>query len=147
MTEDKIFVFNIHELVRLVYGDYNMTERFELKVNHNNQCDIIDWVESKEKDAICIYNDLGCYYFSSAKALCKLLNDLNDDNGYLKKSVNEQQVEIDYLAHLNGEFKEENEKLKQELQQLKDLILHLGYTIKNENGTISLELKESIIFP
>lgn len=58
-----------------------MTEkRFELKVNQHNQCDIVDWVESKEKNAICIYNDLGNYYFSSAKALCELLNELNDTN-------------------------------------------------------------------
>lgn len=142
MTENKRFVYDIRELIELIYGDEGMTEkRFELKVNNNNQCDIVDWVESKEKDAICIYNDLGCYYFSSARALCELLNDLNDDNYYLKKIVHKQQVEIDYLAHLNSEFKEENEKIKQETQQLKDLILHLGYTIKNENGTISLELK------
>ena len=58
-----------------------MTEkRFELKVNQHNRCDIVDWVESKEKNAICIYNDLGNYYFSSAKALCELLNELNDTN-------------------------------------------------------------------
>ena len=59
-----------------------MTEnkRFELKVNQHNQCDIVDLVESKEKNAICIYNDLGDYYFSSAKALCELLNELHDTN-------------------------------------------------------------------
>jgi len=63
-----------------------MTEkRFELKVNQHNRCDIVDWVESKEKNAICIYNDLGDYYFSSAKALCELLNELHNKNGELKQ--------------------------------------------------------------
>ena len=57
-----------------------MIKRFELKVNQHNQCDIVDLVESKEKNAICIYNDLGDYYFSSAKALCELLNELHDTN-------------------------------------------------------------------
>ena len=63
-----------------------MTEkRFELNVNQNNQYDIVDLVESKEKNAICIYNDLGNYYFSSAKALCELLNELYEENKELKK--------------------------------------------------------------
>jgi len=67
-----------------------MTEkRFELRVNHNDQCDIVDWVESKEKNAICIYNDLGNYSFSSAKALCELLNELHEKNKELKQSNND----------------------------------------------------------
>lgn len=31
-----------------------MTERFELRINDNGQVDIIDWLESRQKDAICI---------------------------------------------------------------------------------------------
>lgn len=65
----------------------NTEKRFEMKVNQHNQCDIVDWVESKEKNAICIYNDLGDYHFSSAKALCELLNDLNDENQKLKDKL------------------------------------------------------------
>ena len=49
-------------------------ERFELTINSNGQADIIDKVESKEKNAICIYNDLGVPPYSSAKAVCDLLN-------------------------------------------------------------------------
>ena len=54
-----------------------MTEnkRFELQVDVQGKADIIDWVESKEKNAICIYNDLGVLPFSSAKAVCDKLNE------------------------------------------------------------------------
>jgi len=69
-------------------------KRFELNVNQHNQCDIVDWVESKEKNAICIYNDLGCYHFSSAKALCELLNELHEENQHLKKEVEEMKKVI-----------------------------------------------------
>ena len=51
-------------------------ERFEFTMNAQGQVDIVDWVESEEKNAICIYNDLGVLPFTSAKALCNLLNDL-----------------------------------------------------------------------
>lgn len=53
---------------------YINEERFEFYLNSNGQIDIIDKVESKEKNAICIYNDLGVYPYSSAKAICDLLN-------------------------------------------------------------------------
>jgi len=101
-----------------------MTEkRFELKVNQHNQCDIVDWVESKEKNAICIYNDLGDYYFSSAKALCELLNELNDEVvkgdlfkltvtmaiqhriNWLKKQIWDNTDRIDELQSLKKELK------------------------------------------
>ena len=66
-----------------------MTEnkRFELEVNNNGQFDIVDWYESKKKNAICIYNDLGVMPFSSASSLCDLLNQLNDENEELKKGM------------------------------------------------------------
>jgi predicted DNA-binding ArsR family transcriptional regulator len=71
-----------------------MTEkRFELQINKNGQADIIDWVESKEKNAICIYNDLGVLPYSSAKALCELLNQLYDENEQIKQ-------DNDNLIHL-----------------------------------------------
>lgn len=62
-------------------------KRFELEVNNNGQFDIVDWYESKEKNAICIYNDLGVMPFSSASSLCDLLNQLNDENEELKKGM------------------------------------------------------------
>ena len=98
-------------------------KRFELKVNQHNQCDIVDWVESKEKNAICIYNDLGNYYFSSAKALCELLNELNDGVvkgdlfkltvamaiqhriNWLKKQIWDNTDRIDELQSLKKELK------------------------------------------
>lgn len=60
-------------------------KRFELRINENGQADIIDWVESKEKNAICIYNDLGVPPYSAAPALCDLLNNLYEENQQLAK--------------------------------------------------------------
>lgn len=54
-------------------------ERFEFTINSNGQADIIDKVESKEKNAICIYNDLGVPPYSSAKAVCDLLNEQEEE--------------------------------------------------------------------
>lgn len=67
-----------------------MTEkRFELKMNGNGQLDIVDWIESKEKNVICIYNDLGVLPFSSANQLCDLLNELYEENQLIKKNIRE----------------------------------------------------------
>ena len=60
-------------------------ERFGLISNAQGQVDIVDYVESEEKNAICIYNDLGVLPYSSASSLCDLLNQLNDENEELKK--------------------------------------------------------------
>ena len=54
-------------------------------MNDNGQVDIIDWLESRQKDAICIYNDLGVLPYSSAKQLCELLNNLYGENQRLVK--------------------------------------------------------------
>lgn len=65
-----------------------MTKRFELKTNFlNGHVNIVDWVESEQKDAICIFNDLGVLPFSSAPSLCNLLNQLNDENEQLKQKI------------------------------------------------------------
>lgn len=59
---------------------------FELYVNpQNSACNIKDNVESEMKNAICIYNDLGIYPFTSAPALCDKLNELYDEVNRLKK--------------------------------------------------------------
>lgn len=78
-------------------------KRFELYVNPHEQWDIVDRVESEEKNAICIYNDLGEGRFSSAPALCDLLNELNDENEQLKtqikifeKFLDENNLDIDW---------------------------------------------------
>ena len=57
-----------------------MEMRFELYPNlSTNQYDIKDNKESIEKKAMVIYNDLGSVYFSSAPAMCELLNDLEKE--------------------------------------------------------------------
>ena len=80
-----------------------MTKRFELKINNNGQVDIIDWLESKQKNAICIYNDLGVLPFSSASSLCDLLNAFYEENRLLK---------------------EEKELLKNKLDRIEDILPH-----------------------
>ena len=58
-----------------------MTEnkRFDLTFNQNDQWDIIDKLESEQKNAICIYNDLGQTCFSSAPQVCELMNELHEE--------------------------------------------------------------------
>lgn len=80
-------------------------KRFELTINSNGQADIIDWAESKEKNTICIYNDLGVLPFSSAKAICDLLNKqeeeiqllklINNGLNYALRNIKKIDVEID----------------------------------------------------
>ena len=99
-----------------------MTEkRFELHINPNTNCfDIVDKVESQEKNAICIYNDLGVQYFSSAPALCDLLNELNEENEQLKSKLSKEFPIQDYHfgIHLycremtKEELEEQNEQWK-----------------------------------
>lgn len=88
-----------------------MTKRFELKVNQHNQCDIVDWVESKEKNAICIYNDLGDYYFSSAKALCGLLNELAEEKEYYQIKSGKCEEELLKLRRDNEQLKQFKENV------------------------------------
>lgn len=62
-----------------------LCERFKLEVNPDmNQYCIID----TEQDVLTIYNDLGCVYFTSAPALCELLNELDKENKKLKMKLN-----------------------------------------------------------
>ena len=88
--------------------DWIMGEkRFELQINGNGQVDIIDWVESKEKNAICIYNDLGVLPFSSAKALCELLNQLYDENqSLIKDNYHLEARRMDLEKRLQGKYHE-----------------------------------------
>lgn len=58
----------------------------------------------------------------------------------LNNIVNELN-EKERLQEENEELKEKNKHLGKKIQQLEDLIIHMGYTIKNENGIITLELK------
>ena len=80
-----------------------MTERFELTINSNGQLDIIDHIESKEKNAICIYNDLGVHPFSSAKAVCNLLNEQDNKIKQLKEDLDFIRIIILQLKYNLGE--------------------------------------------
>lgn len=62
-------------------------KRFELTIDEKGYASIIDWVESEEKNAHCIYNDLGVIPFTSAKAVCNKLNEQEEQNQQLKKEL------------------------------------------------------------
>lgn len=90
--------FDPHTLKRDIVGFskfyyFEEAERYELTINSNGQVDIIDKVESKEKNAICIYNDLGVPPFSSAKAVCVLLNEKEEQIKELEERIKELEEE------------------------------------------------------
>lgn len=88
-------------------------KRFRLSISHPHESyEIIDNVESEEKNALCIYNDLGCWSFSSAPALCDLLNKLDEENNELK-----DKYEVCNEAYL--QVKEDAIKKRDEIVQLK----------------------------
>ena len=121
------------------------TERFELQMNAQGKGDIIDWVESKEKNAICIYNDLGVLPFSSAKAVCDKLNEQDERIKELereKKSYMDDAIKFEKECKrlynnlrltnadlydeqlMHDKCKKENEQLKQELFEIeKDYLI------------------------
>lgn len=115
-------------------------ERFELMIGPNGKMDIIDNVESKRKNAICIYNDLGVFPFSSAKAVCDKLNEQEE-------KLNEQEERIKELESCNHslaqkdlrkftkiiELEKENEKLKQRIKEETDRVIKLE---QYENGDV-----------
>ena len=65
-------------------------KRFQWTRNEKGQADIIDYVKSKK---ICVYNDYGILGFSSAKAICDLLNEQEERIKELEQE-NEQYRQI-----------------------------------------------------
>ena len=101
-------------------------KRFEVTVNFNtNQFEIYD--RFNHDGRLEIYNDLGCVQFSSAPALCKVLNEfvtkcheLEKQNNKLKDRLFE--AEKDYLietADISDKLylDKEIEELKKELKK------------------------------
>ena len=106
-------------------------KRFELQVDVQGKADIIDWVESKEKNAICIYNDLGVLPFSSAKAVCDKLNEQDEQIKELEKE-NENQSNIleDFMLMLNRLQANPNNKMLQSMA--KDMLRMMGKGIMGD---------------
>lgn len=74
--------------------------------------------------------------YKSAFTFCELLNDLHEENQALHKTIEELDNCQKGQSHRIDDLYLENE-------QLKDLIIHLGYTIKYDGYRhISLELKQ-----
>ena len=95
-------------------------ERFEFTMNDNGQAGIIDWVESKEKNAFCIYTDLGALPFTSAKAVCNKLNEQEEEIKRLKDELFEARkdyivdtADISDKPYLDEMIEEDQYELKQ----------------------------------
>ena len=92
-------------------------KRFELKTNFlNGHACIIDWVESEQRDAICVFNDLGVLPFTSAPALCALLNELHDKCEFLEIENEALEDGATKYAELCHKSLKENEQLKERLK-------------------------------
>lgn len=120
-----------------------MTKRFELKTNFlNGHVDIVDWAESEQKDAICIFNDLGVLPFSSAPSVCNLLNQLNDENERLKQehSVFEGKDAKHYQRWVN-QIKKYVEETNTDFTYDDDFIIKiaLSYTLQSLRNGESLK--------
>lgn len=86
--------------------------------------------DNKEK-VICLVRN------TDAKDLCDLLNELHEENQELHKTIEELDNCQKGQSHRINDLYLEN-------KQLKDLITHLGYTIKYDGYRhISLELKKN----
>ena len=74
------------------------------------------------------------------KTRTQIQHQLEKENEQLKQQLKTKHIVNKQYEELQR-LKKENKAVKKETQQLKCLIIHMGYTIKNENGTITLELK------
>ena len=97
-----------------------MTENksYELTINERGQLDIIDHIEGKKRNAICIYNDLGVPPYSSAKAVCDLLNEKEELIKRLK-TIREEQTET--ILKQKRKIKELEERNQRQYNRLKEL--------------------------
>lgn len=100
---------------------------YELKINERGQLDIIDHIEGKKRNAICIYNDLGVPPFSSAKAICNKLNEQEEEISKLTCEVVRLRLEP---------------QLKQNKKSIKDVV-EVNNFLKEQDKTIK-ELEETI---
>ena len=118
-----------------------MDKCFELVLNSNGQWDIIDHKESKEKGAVCIYNDLGVAPYSAASSLCDLLNEL-DEKWVGEFSLRETlQLELQRVEDENEQLKSKNRGLQSELQIFKEDVTHSNFMI-NKLGDENRQLKK-----
>lgn len=92
----------------------NTDKPFELTINLHGQYDIIDHIESREKNAIYIYNDLGPEHYSAAPALCDKLNALIEENQALKKENMEyyQLVRCDNCRYHNYDWFDDGDEFE-----------------------------------
>lgn len=125
-----------------------MTKRFELKMNFlNGHVNIVDWVESEQKDAICVFNDLGVLPFSSAPSVCNLLNQFNDENEWLKKENEQLKLSSTMYYNLFKELQRQMQGIKSiydlDSKDFEDLIeLSKGNVFDDEIGWVHLPIKE-----
>lgn len=123
MTEKK-FAFKNFEISK-TKKFLNEVKLYEIDINRSDDLD--------ESNLFYVYSDSK----DNIIQIVNKLNELHEENEVLKQQNRE-------LTQQNREFRgelQDKKRLEKEIDPLRDLILHMGYTIKNENGIISLEWK------
>lgn len=69
-------------------------------------------------------------------------NSLHEENQHLRQILDLGKTDAKSVVDVLNTQQKKIRTVSKENQQLRDLILHMGYTIKNENGNITLELKQ-----
>lgn len=122
-----------------------MSERFRIVFLTNPIIHSPCSIEDTEQPIITYYNDL-TYNMGSAKQICELLNQLNNENGELKeeltcyKSANDKlQKELIKKVEEKSKLKIENKQLKNEIKELNEL---LNLKISERTFALEQELKE-----
>ncbi len=122
-----------------------MSERFRIVFLTNPIMSCACSIEDTEQPIITYYNDL-TYNMGSAKQICELLNQLNNENGELKeeltcyKSANDNlQKELIKKVEEKSKLKIENKQLKNEIKELNEL---LNLKISERTFALEQELKE-----
>lgn len=106
---------------------------YELTINERGQLDIIDHIEGKKRNAICIYNDLGVLPFSSAKAVCDKLNEQDKSINELKKeNENQNNVLEDFMVMLNRLQANPDSEVLQSMA--KDMLRMMGKDIMGDSN-------------
>jgi len=99
-------------------------KRFELHIDPKPSMDEYCIVDT-EQEALTIYNNLGCIYFTSAPALCDLLNELDAENNILHNEQDKRFKIISILSDLeDGDYPNgwQREDLLTALDKIADIV-------------------------
>ena len=89
-------------------------KRFKLEISPNTKIEQYCIIDTAQ-EVLTIYNDLGNIYFTSAPAICDLLNELNNEVEDLIQDNNR-------LRAVNKRLEDEHMKLNKQIQLLNEKI-------------------------